>query len=284
MKEYISCIICNSENFYHIYSKGNINIVKCSKCSLMYQNPRTLVYLINEEIYRENYYHVYEKIAKEQENFFINRFNTILKEMPVGRVLDVGCGTGSFLKVAKERGWNIHGVEVSSWAVQVLSKKLDIEVRKGGVEKANFPEDYFDLINMSHVLEHLPNPLITLEEIKRIMKPSGYLLIEVPNENNFKIRNFLLNLFLRSTKEEKFAPRSYHLYLFTKETLAYLLKKTGFKILLLKEEGFGVPGREDWIFKNLNPFFRTFALIAKKIQLDVRVGLGHYLLALAKKE
>lgn len=282
MKEYVPCVICNSDNSSSIYSRESINIVKCTKCGLMYQNPRVSQNLVNEETNRKDYYKIYEKIAQDQEKFFRNRFETVLKGIPTGKVLDVGCGTGGFLKVAKDLGWDVYGVEVSSLAAHASIDKLGIGITEGTVEEANYPNEYFDLVNMSHVLEHMPNPLKTLKEIKRITKPPGYLLIEVPNEKNFKIRNFLLNLFLHSGTGEKFAPRNYHLYLFTKDTLASLIDKSGFKLLLIEEEGFGVKGREDWILKSLNPFIRTLAFFVKRLQLDVHIRLGHYLIALAK--
>ena len=83
-----------------------------------------------------------------------------------GKILDFGCGAGTFLKVAKERGWEPSGVEVGSWAEEA-ARDLGFDLFIGRLEDAKYPNALFDVVFCSSVLEHLWNPLRELKEIIR---------------------------------------------------------------------------------------------------------------------
>jgi len=101
-----------------------------------------------------------------------------------GRLLDVGCGDGAFLEQARRRGWEVAGTEISSWAAAHAAATLGRAVFCGELREAAYPEAHFDAVTLWHVLEHVTEPLSLLEEVRRILKPRGVLIVAVPNRND----------------------------------------------------------------------------------------------------
>jgi len=98
-----------------------------------------------------------------------------------GSVLDIGAGTGEFLKVASEQGWEIHGAEPNEKA-RSISEQKGIHLK----ESFNtYSEKQFDVITLWHVLEHLPNLHDSIKEIESLLKPGGTLIIAVPNYKSY---------------------------------------------------------------------------------------------------
>jgi len=102
-----------------------------------------------------------------------------------GAVLDVGCGNGDFLVEAKAAGWQVFGQEFDAHSAEIARGTTGAEVRVGGLNQVAFDANSFDAVTMSNVFEHVPNPLETLEEIKRILKPSGVVVSISPNPGSY---------------------------------------------------------------------------------------------------
>ncbi|MFT6127873.1 MAG: 2-polyprenyl-3-methyl-5-hydroxy-6-metoxy-1,4-benzoquinol methylase, partial [Flavobacteriaceae bacterium] len=98
-----------------------------------------------------------------------------------GSLLDIGAGTGDFLKTAKDKGWEINGVEPNENARDLAASKNII--LKKSIE--DFTGNTFDVITLWHVLEHLPNLEETIHKIENLLAPGGTLIIAVPNYNSF---------------------------------------------------------------------------------------------------
>ena len=98
-----------------------------------------------------------------------------------GKLLDVGCGNGEFLAMMQQAGWDVSGVEPDPTAAQVSSERLNITVPTVDLEGASFPSKSFDAITLSHVLEHVYDPIGVLRECRRILKPAGHVVIVTPN-------------------------------------------------------------------------------------------------------
>jgi SAM-dependent methyltransferase len=152
--------------------------------------------------------------------FRLSRVRLATGLMPEGgRTLDIGCGRALYLRMLKERGYQVRGTEL---AAAEPNADPEVPIDMGEVRPGLYPDGSFDLISIWHVLEHLAAPDLTLEACARALKPGGALLIAVPNYGSTQARFggehwFHLDL-----------PR--HIFHFTQGTLERLLTHHGFRI------------------------------------------------------
>ena len=143
-----------------------------------------------------------------------------------GRLLDVGCGIGTFLHLSRERGWEPHGIDPSKSGSAFAQKKYKLDVRCADIFEADFPSAYFDAIVLYHVLEHISELNPFLCELRRVLKPeTGTLVIEVPNGESLQSR-------LQKADWPYVHPHD-HLYYFSAHSLPKLLRKHGFESVKL---------------------------------------------------
>jgi SAM-dependent methyltransferase len=141
-----------------------------------------------------------------------------------GRVLDVGCGDGDFLASLRDAGWEVAGVEISP-AACARARAKGIEVHQGDLMTAAFPSGRFDAVTFWHVLEHLPEPRRELREARRILRPGGVLVAEVPDADSVTFR------VCRERWHGLDVPR--HLQHFDRGTVRQLLLRAGFDVVRL---------------------------------------------------
>ena len=142
-----------------------------------------------------------------------------LKAKPNGCLLEVGCGSGAFLKSMRELGWRAEGVDFDPAAVDEARKK-DLLVHLGTLKAQQFSENSFDAIVMSHVIEHVHDPLDLLRECHRVLKPSGVLVVTTPNAESWGHR------FYGADWRGLEPPR--HLHVFTLSALSVVAIRSGF--------------------------------------------------------
>jgi len=137
-----------------------------------------------------------------------------------GRILDIGCGRGLFLKVMRDDGWEVNGAEFSEEAASHIS---GIPVVSGEPASWGFPEGAFDAITMHHVLEHLHQPRQMIHECGKLLKKGGLLMCAVPN---------FLSLQSSVGKGVWFhLDVPYHIHHFSEEGLRSILTESGFRIV-----------------------------------------------------
>lgn len=108
---------------------------------------------------------------------------------PSGAVLDVGCGTGTYLDLMRALGWErVVGVDISVVAVATAREALGIEAYVGELSTAGFPDGTFEAVTLSHTLEHVADPVALLAEVRRVTKPGGRIAVLVPNARSFVSR------------------------------------------------------------------------------------------------
>jgi 2-polyprenyl-3-methyl-5-hydroxy-6-metoxy-1,4-benzoquinol methylase len=127
----------------------------------------------------EKVYHLVKGVSLKRKLKLINSFHTDKKKL-----LDVGCGTGDFLQVAKQNNWIVSGIEPNENARALANKKTNNSVFE--IEQLlKFDSESFDVITLWHVLEHLPKLNEHISILKRLLKPNGRLVIAVPNYKSF---------------------------------------------------------------------------------------------------
>lgn len=136
-----------------------------------------------------------------------------------GKLLDFGCGNGSFLLHARSAGWDVVGVDFDARAVNA-ARSHGIDVRLGGIDSLDYEVEHFDVITLAHVIEHLHNPIEALQACFKLLEPGGYLWIDTPNISSDG--HGLYGPHWRGLEP----PR--HLVLFTPDSLQKALRTVGF--------------------------------------------------------
>lgn len=149
------------------------------------------------------------------------RFMMLGSEKP-GRLLDVGCGGGRFLRRMQKRGWQVVGTDFDEQATRKVTERYGIETHVGDLPQCKLPAESFDAITLSQAIEHLYDPRATLNECLCLLKPGGLLVMTTPNATSLGAAEF--GAAWRGWE----APR--HLHLFTVESLAALTRQAGFVI------------------------------------------------------
>lgn len=110
-----------------------------------------------------------------------------------GQLLDVGCGNGRYLKLMESVGWKVAGVEIDEKAAKIAQQNYDLSVFVGDIENAPFKEESFDVITVSHVIEHIPEPISFIQKLVLLLKKGGLLIVVTPNADSLGHRLFRAN-------------------------------------------------------------------------------------------
>jgi ubiquinone/menaquinone biosynthesis C-methylase UbiE len=172
----------------------------------------------------------YGKVTESRRELFRNRVNQIsskyFKNHP-GRVLDIGASSGVFMEEATTIGWDAYGVEPSAEGTAALVQK-GLKAKQAFAEQLPYPDNYFDWVHSNHVFEHLADPLAAAKEAFRVLKPGGFIFIEVPNQFD-NIQFFRYRLINNIPVRERNIRSIHHLFFFSKMTLRSLMKTSGFR-------------------------------------------------------
>lgn len=136
-----------------------------------------------------------------------------------GILVDIGCGNGQFLRTAMQLGWDAWGVDLDPKAVET-AQKTRATVIQGGFPDTGLPSGHFDIVTLSHVIEHVHDPLAALREVFRVLKPGGRIWLATPNLESFSHSRFGSNW--RGLEP----PR--HLVLFTGHSMEKAMINAGF--------------------------------------------------------
>ena len=249
-----SCLICGNKKPQVLFEKEGFDFMQCSRCELIMANPQ-----IKEEALQQNYtgssssdvwvevLTTESNLSYDQEKFELG-VQRIQHYQSKGRILDIGCSIGHFLKVAKEKGWEELGLELNQKALKWAREVFKVKVMPKLLHEAGFTSNSFEAVTLWGVIEHLKNPVEVMLEVRRILKPGGVVLVFCPNAGSLVAR--MLREYTAT-----FDGRNHCAY-FSKESLTYLLTKTEFKIL---ERRYFQPGLDTMLnYLNFeNPYVKS---------------------------
>lgn len=186
------CPVCGGSMAMPVYqiADPSLDIVLCRGCGLGSLHPMPDPDRVRS-FYRAPYYgsggrkftRVIERLVAAVADA---RARTVaLALRPGARILDVGCGRGLWLTGLVEQGFDVHGFEVSDDAVEGIDPRIEVRI-DWDLAAAGYPGEHFDCVLLWHVLEHLPAPRRTLEEVHRLLRPGGCLLLAIPNLNSLQ--------------------------------------------------------------------------------------------------
>lgn len=231
--EAASCPICGRQDTRPLWDCGSFRFARCSGCAHVYQNPRPVKAALAGR-YDEGYKQ-YE-IESAAPFFKLMRlgladlgFDELEARMSTDRsFLDVGCATGVLVRHLADRGWKSVGVELCEGSARWGIEKRGVDIRIGTLEDAAFAEASFDFVHASHLIEHLSEPGRYVDELRRIMKPGGYVITVTPTTSGLQAR--LFGASWRSVIAD-------HVQLFSTPGLKRLFLERGFSIERVKTWG-----------------------------------------------
>lgn len=226
------CILCNQKNFQIILDLGYTKLVKCRNDGLI-----SIVPLLQKgEISKKNilskfnlrkYNLLYESKKKE----YYNDIKNLEKIGKKGKLLDIGCGNGNFLRVARILGWETYGIEPNLFNAIESSKYASVKF--GKMREDSFKENYFDVITCHSMFYYVEKPLVFLNNIKKMLKPKGIIVIKpIPNVDSFYAKMNIFQLL-------KSYPPGKVYYYFSTKTINLLVKKAGLKVMSSTTSGLG---------------------------------------------
>lgn len=210
------CIKCGSEGIAPMERYTENHLTSCKSCGFVFcamiPCDKTL-----EDYYENNYNRTnyFSPITRARYNQLLDHFEVY---RDTNRILDIGCGHGFFLEVAKERGWEVYGTELSDAAIADCESK-GIQMHKGKINDSFFNSDSFDVVVSIEMIEHINYPIEYVTQIHRILRTGGFCYITTPNFNS------LLRYYLKDKYDVIEYPN--HLCYYTKKTIGSLFSAHG---------------------------------------------------------
>ncbi len=224
------CPYCNSIETKAYKTIGDYVIYFCSVCHLLFtgkDNKNERIFF-NEEWYSDAYIFDYLKKSRELKKRFAWRVRELETLKRGGNILDLGCGIGLFLETIAETSrynWELYGVDLNRKLIDKAKIRLKEKTNKlflGKITSLKLEKEGFDCITCFDVLEHDDEIKLTLNEIKRVLKPSGLLLIQAPNYSSVMAG-------LCGERWDWWAVPD-HVFHFNPQSLSLILQREGFRI------------------------------------------------------
>lgn len=181
----MKCFICRQDAQHLFRYRGTkYSVLRCPRCRILLIDPlpdeSDLDSLYQDEDYGGSLFLDPRWQLWNSRVHLRPALDRLEKAALLGRLLDVGCADGLLLRLARDRVWETWGVEVNRFYSGLAREKHSLQVFTGTLEAARFASDFFDAVNVSHLLEHLGDPLRLLAEVRRVLKPGGLLHVSAP--------------------------------------------------------------------------------------------------------
>ena len=221
------CPACRASANIQIGTKNSFFMLNCRNCHSIYSSHLP----IGEDT--EDYDAYYTEANLKVPEFVLDRLSEIVEGFQPyfthGRFLDIGFGAATLMQTAEKKGWKVTGAEVSKPAVE-HARKLGFEVFHGDLNEAKYPDNHFDVITASEIIEHCPQPEILLNEVIRILRPGGLFWATTPSAKGLSYQ-------LTGLEWSVVCPPE-HLQLFSKKGIGLMLNKSGFSSFKIQTFGF----------------------------------------------
>lgn len=231
LQKHNKCPNCAHAQLEELENYTNHHLVQCKSCGFIFASiipdSALMEAFYNDNYDRTSYFSPITKIRYEQ---LLDSWESYRK---TNKLLDIGCGNGFFLQVAKEKGWDVYGVEVSESASEICRNK-GLNVFTGIVDEFKQEND-FDIIVSIEVIEHLSFPRSFVEAAYQLLRKGGLFYMTTPN----------FNAVLRYRLKEQYDVIDFpnHVSYFTPTTLDQLLTESGFSKKSIKTTGYSVTRR-----------------------------------------
>lgn len=242
----VNCRVCGGDDLRVLGYRGGsahreglgekCRIVQCTRCHTIFPNP--MPYPRGDDVRYSDVGDYFQKVMRIDHDGRMQTGRELLHQAEAylgfkGRFLDVGCGRGEIVRAAQDAGWAARGCDISIEYVKYARESNSVDAIAGTVEQADFPPNSFDFVSMVEVIEHLYDPLRTVNELNRVLRPGGMLYVSTPNEESiYHIFGNSYYKFIGRDWVVNLCPtwNLYHIFGFSPRSLRYLLESGGFKI------------------------------------------------------
>jgi 2-polyprenyl-3-methyl-5-hydroxy-6-metoxy-1,4-benzoquinol methylase len=244
-----ACLLCGSrelrrEPFAYEFEGVTFPGVRCASCGFVFLRRQPVgegFHRMYDARYFESDYHCgheehpYFAGEAEESGAAHRLLEWIERDVPRGKILEIGSAGGYFLQAAARRGWQAAGVEISEDAARFARDTLGLDVQTGTLESARLEPGSFDVAYMGDVLEHVPEPMDTLRGLHALVRPGGAVVIVGPATIHSLDRQLGLAVLgaVGATKVLRQAP--YHLSEFVPATLRFALEHAGFHVTRMRQ-------------------------------------------------
>ncbi|MFP4509608.1 MAG: class I SAM-dependent methyltransferase [Spirochaetaceae bacterium] len=263
----VRCVVCGSEADRPFWDCDGYGFRRCSRCGHVYQNPQP-VFDDLQNRYQDEYFEYELENDAAFLDLMLRGLSDISFEMLTDSLqrprsfLDVGCATGALLEHLQAKDWMVEGVEICVPAAEYGRNERGVNIHTGTLDTVRFPDESFDVVHFSHVIEHVPDPAAFLGEVRRVLKPGGYVVIVTPNTAGFQAKLF---------RERWRSAIADHLNLFSSKNLKRLVSTCGLEPLTHRTWGGIAQGMApNWIKRPMDRLAKSF-------------GFGDVVLVLARK-
>jgi SAM-dependent methyltransferase len=227
-----ACPVCDGPPVEQavLFTKQQATFVRCRNCAFVFINPRPSAAWLaaRYEYYGTAYFTNPDKLASD---FHSTRHDAELALLHglSGRLLDVGCATGSFVAAARTAGFDARGIDISPESTRYGREVLGLALDVGDLYERRYPPETFDIVTLWATLEHLPDPNRFLSEARRLLVPGGRIAISVPNRGSLAQR--ILGRLDRYVGID-------HVNYFSRSTTCRILNRHGLSIETVRTAGF----------------------------------------------
>ncbi|HBY93051.1 MAG: methyltransferase domain-containing protein [Ardenticatenaceae bacterium] len=221
--EKVNCAVCRSTERKYLFQKQGFAFYRCTECSHIYISPRITAEL-QARIGNEWDGDDSENTFLEVQRAFAGPICYLLRSRaPGSRLLDIGCGRGYLMQVAQAYGFEVYGLDSSRAQIERLRPQFGQRLVQAVLGDEELIWRSFDVVVMSHIVEHLPDPAASLARVREVMNPGGILYLAVPDMNSLQFQVF-------GKKWDVINPLVHFQY-FNEESLSRLLRESGFQNL-----------------------------------------------------
>lgn len=243
------CYACKSTDCTAYLKVKDYTLYHCNSCDLLFtslENVKRTTFV--NHIYTKTYVNNYRKLLPRFYKRFQMLKSLIESVIPGGKLLDVGCGTGYFLKYLQESSsaWDAVGVEPNVTLRQLASNDNIVKVVKGNLTSIPFEDSSFDVVTCLDVLEHSVSLNKNVKELYRVIRKDGILVIQAPNYQSFMAK-------LTGSKWDWWSPPDHVLH-FTPGFIAKYLSDNNFKVI----KSFTYEDQLDYLMNIKGNFRRNF--------------------------
>jgi len=224
----VQCNLGHTSQPKHLWDKDGFGYYRCPECGLAWVSPQ-----LTDNSVSQIYATIFSnKHSKHQRPSNFSAYAPVLKKLRPYRqnnqLLDVGCFTGNFLLAAREQDWDVEGTEISESAIAYAQAEYGLKIHLGDLTSLDLPENYYDAVTLSDVIEHVSDPLETIQKIHKILRPGGILYMDTPHFFSIPYLAF---------KQDWNVFFPWHRTYFSVSNMQYALENSGFQVQQIEAIG-----------------------------------------------